>query len=614
MVKVSLKFMKFRSALTIIVSFFSLFSASCSWNPQKQPSVLVIAVEGLSFDSFSCTSELLRSHPDFSGFRVFCDEAVRFTHAYSPSTLSQPALASLLTGLYPLEHKVRNQGGDFLSGKLTTVAEAAIRNNFRTSFISGGAPVWRKSGLSQGMEYFEDNISLNQEEFFRPIKRSMELFEFNLQNRFQESAFFSVIFSNDLMFPSETTTNNSGEIRSRTVDSQLMEISESINDLVITLKRLGRWDNTHVVLTGLNGGLLGVRPGEERGYSLFSSNTQVKLFIKPATKKRDLGLQWTIDRNVSLVDVGKTLFDLVGATVPRESRFSVHSLVNVLKEPNVDWPQGRILLTESSWPSWQGVGIERYSLRMDQYLLIYDQKPQLYNTLIDRQEVSRIKRGDPLVKAPMTRFMEFIKQNELAPWRPLPETLSEKLAIARGLWTEVGIDSRLERRLRHISRKRTWDTQIWGWQARKLIEDQNWKRLKKIGKETGNAPWQYLAGQHVGNGKKGFELEKCEKTLSDFSDIPSLRDCDDPVFSAFAAWAREKDMSQAIHLKERFLRQYRIFLRDQKIAQMNFQNGLTWSVVKKFPAGPSLTEIALSLPRMEGFARQVKSRLFDENL
>ncbi len=614
MVKVSLKFMKFRSALTIFVSLFVLLFTACSWNPQKQPSILVIAVEGLSFDSFSCTSEQVQSHPDFAGFRVFCEEAVRFTHAFAPSSLSQPSLVSLLTGLYPVEHRVRNQGGDFLSGKLTTVAEAAIEKGFRTSLISGGAPIWRKSGLAQGMEYFEDNISINQKKLFRPVRRSMELFEFNLQSRFRESAFFTVIFANDLMFPGETTKNNSGEIRSRTVGSQLLELSESINNLVSSLKKLGRWDNTHVILTGLNGGLFNRRPGEERGYSLFSSNTQVKLFIKPATKKRDLGLQWTIDRNISLVDVGKTLFDLVGAVMPQQSRFSVHTLVNVLKEPNVDWPQGRILLTESAWPSWQGVGVERYSMRMDQYLLIYDQMPQLYNTLIDRQEVSRIKKDDPLVKVPMQRFMEFIKQNKLTPWRPLPETLSEKLAIARDLWTEGRADNRLEQRLRHISRKRNWDSQIWGWQARELMQKQNWKRLLRIGREVDNGPWQYLARQHLGEQQVPSELKKCEKTLSDFSDVPSLRDCDDPIFSLFAAWVREKDFSQVTPLKERFLRQYKIFLRDQKIAQMNFQNGLTWSVIKKYPEGPSLTEIALSLPRMEGFSRQVKSRLFDENL
>lgn len=614
MVKVSFKFMKFRSALTFFVALLVLSISGCSWNPLKQPSVLVIAVEGLSFDSFSCTSEQLQTHSDFAGFRVFCDEAVRFTHAYAPSALSQPSLVSLLTGLYPMEHKVRNQGSDFLSGKLTTVAEAAIKNGFRTSFISGGAPVWRKSGLAQGVEYFEDNISVNQEEFFRPIRRSMELFEFNLKNRFRESAFFTVIFANDLLFPGETTKNNSGEIRSRTVGSQLMEVSESINDLVSSLKRLGRWDNTHVVLVGLNGGLFNSRPGEERGYSLFSSNTQVKLFIKPVTRKRDLGLQWAIDRNVSLVDVGQTLFDLVGASPPNHSRFSVHTLANVLKEPNVDWPQGRILLTESAWPSWQGVGVERYSLRMDQYLLIYDQTPKLYNTLIDRQEVSRIKREDPLVKAPMQRFNKFINQNELVAWRPLPETLSEKLAIARSLWTGRAVDSRLEQRLKHISKKRSWDSQIWGWQARELMNDRNWKGLLKIGREAGNGPWQYLAIQHLGETPSTIGLKKCEKTLSDFSDIPSLRDCDDPVFSSFAAWVREKDMSQITHLKERFLRQYKFFLRDQKIAQMNFENGLTWSVVKKYPEGPSLTEIALALPRMEGFSRQVTSRLLDENL
>jgi arylsulfatase A-like enzyme len=101
--------------------------AGCSWQGRRDPGTLVIAVENLGFDSISCEAE---------DFRTFCEEGVRFTHAYTTSTLSQAAMASLFTGLYPLEHGVRTNGANHLPAHLVTVAEAAAARGTRTALFS----------------------------------------------------------------------------------------------------------------------------------------------------------------------------------------------------------------------------------------------------------------------------------------------------------------------------------------------------------------------------------------------------------------------------------------------------------------------------------------------
>lgn len=623
MVKVSFKDMVLRLALSgFLNKKFGLFAAllgswvlaGCTWSAPRRPSVLIIAVEGLSFDAFSCTSESLQINEDFKGFKTFCDEAVKFTHAYTPSVLSQPVLASILTGLYPEEHGLRHHGKSYLKSSFTTLPELALQKGYHTLFISGGAPAWRKTGLSQGFELFEDNIRVSQEQLYRPIANSIQIFFNSISEEKAGRPFFSVIFSNDLQFPEQMTQNQTGEIRSQSVQSQLFEVGESLEILSRGLKKMGRWDDTHVVLVGLNGGYFNPRPEEERSVSLYSSNTQVKLFIKPATKRRDLALQWSIDPSVTLVDLGPTLAQLINVELPQKSRHAVVSLGSVLRSPEVDWSEGRILMSESAWSQWYEMGVVRTSLRMDQYLYIFDQKPQLYNTLIDRLEVAKILESDPLVKKPITLFREHIEKNQILPWRPLPDSLMEKMALGRTLWKTQLQSENVNQRLVQLTRRRNWDEQLWSWRAQRLIQEKNWPELLVIAAEAGRKDWEYLAHQHLGHIKKLWALNSCQKILLNFSDEMALRECRDPLLESLIDWVKASSPEAAQSYKEIFLRMYDYHQIDQSVAKMNYINGLVWSTDPKNPVGLSTTEVALLLPRMEGFLRQVLARRAAKNL
>lgn len=148
-----------------LFSSIALLTASCQQHDQK--SVLILAADELTISDVLCNSD--ENHR--SGFQVICNESIRFTHAFTTSTLTLPALSSILTGMYPLEHGVRHNGSPGLSPDLELASELAFSKNFRTSFFSGGAPVLRKSGLNQGFEIFEDNIEPSFTFLYRPLKK-----------------------------------------------------------------------------------------------------------------------------------------------------------------------------------------------------------------------------------------------------------------------------------------------------------------------------------------------------------------------------------------------------------------------------------------------------------
>ncbi len=91
------------------------------------------------------------------------DEAARngffFTDVTSPAPLTTPAHASLLTGLYPPAHGVRDNGAFRLSEEKTTLAELLERSGYSTGAIVASFVLKRRFGLDQGFSEYDDRLA-----------------------------------------------------------------------------------------------------------------------------------------------------------------------------------------------------------------------------------------------------------------------------------------------------------------------------------------------------------------------------------------------------------------------------------------------------------------------
>jgi hypothetical protein len=243
----------------------------CEFHDTK-PSILVIAIDSMPYDSILCND----THRD-AGFQNVCDEMARFTHAFTPSILGQSAMASLLTGLYPFDHGVRHNGDDAIPAYIETVAEVAVKNHYRTSFFSGGVPIFRKSGIQQGFEVFDDNIGIDKDRYYRPVMENFSTFlKWAKESR---DPFLSFIYLPDLQFPEFSTIDREGLARERSPVGQLSEIGESVDFLIREMKSKRIWNSTWVFVVGLNGVASESRKKELPGTNLFFENTRVTLCI-----------------------------------------------------------------------------------------------------------------------------------------------------------------------------------------------------------------------------------------------------------------------------------------------------------------------------------------------
>src|SRR6476620_7886720 len=87
------------AAAVLALSLLSL----CSCQKKNKASFVILAVDRLSFNGFSCVDEKASA---LSGLAALCQESIRYTNAYTTSTQPAAAMGSFLTGAYPYNHSL----------------------------------------------------------------------------------------------------------------------------------------------------------------------------------------------------------------------------------------------------------------------------------------------------------------------------------------------------------------------------------------------------------------------------------------------------------------------------------------------------------------------------
>ncbi len=152
--------MLLRAVLASLPLALCLTAAACgdSGTPGDAPgapNVLLVVIDTLRSDHLSVNGY---ARPTTPRLQDFAGRATRFTHAESPRAKTTPAVSSLLTGLYPQEHGVRDLAGH-LSSDIPVLAEAFRRGGYTTAAIVGNF-VLRGSttGLARGFDAWIDDL------------------------------------------------------------------------------------------------------------------------------------------------------------------------------------------------------------------------------------------------------------------------------------------------------------------------------------------------------------------------------------------------------------------------------------------------------------------------
>ena len=138
-------------ALTLLVCAFA-----CGSSPSR-PNVLLVTIDTLRPDALG----FVAGANETPAIDALAAEGFRFPGAVTPTPLTLPAHASLMTGLVPRRHGARDNGQVLPAGP-GTLAEALRAAGWTTAAFVSGFPLRALFGLDRGFAHYDDTLPLGK--------------------------------------------------------------------------------------------------------------------------------------------------------------------------------------------------------------------------------------------------------------------------------------------------------------------------------------------------------------------------------------------------------------------------------------------------------------------
>jgi len=116
--------------------------------------LLLVTIDTLRADRLGCYGYAQVETPHLD---ALARRGALFENAVAQAPLTAPSHASMMTGLNPTAHKVRNTGGFVLAG-FETLATLLERRGFDTAAFVGSSVLKKRFGLGQGFAIYDDEM------------------------------------------------------------------------------------------------------------------------------------------------------------------------------------------------------------------------------------------------------------------------------------------------------------------------------------------------------------------------------------------------------------------------------------------------------------------------
>jgi tetratricopeptide (TPR) repeat protein len=250
-----------------------LLLVACSRPEQKvaeKPPIILISVDTLRSDHLPIYGYTNGATPNIDALRR---DGVLYEKAWSHAPLTLPSHTSMLTGLLPTEHGVRNNIGYHFDGsKFRTLAKVLRENGYRTGAAVSSYVLRSETGIADGFEVYDDSIpvtagaatSENQRSGFETVKRAQSFITANASQ-----PFFLFLHLYEPHAPYEPS-----------YDGEITKADTIIGELVATLKAQGIYDRAAIAFTSDHGEALWEHGEDQHGILLYREVLQVPLVIK----------------------------------------------------------------------------------------------------------------------------------------------------------------------------------------------------------------------------------------------------------------------------------------------------------------------------------------------
>lgn len=299
--------------IALIIVFFAFFHQgrqAASTNPGSN--VLLITLDTTRADHLGYAGHAAARTPSLDRLAasgVLCEAA------YSPVPLTLPAHCSILSGLYPPAHKVRNNGSYFLPTAVTTLAEILERSGYRTSAIVSSFVLDSRFGLAQGFAVYDDDFAAGAAKTYDSQRDAAAVF-----SAFSGwlagnggGKFFSWVHFFDPHAPYDPPEPYRSAFADAPYDGEIAFMDHYIGKIISLLEKKKLLKNTLIVIAGDHGEAFGEHG--ERGHQVFCYDENLRVpLIFSAAGSLPAGLR--LEQKACLVDIMPTILEYLSLPVP----------------------------------------------------------------------------------------------------------------------------------------------------------------------------------------------------------------------------------------------------------------------------------------------------------
>jgi len=353
--------------------------------PSARPNVLLVTIDTLRADHVAAYGHPLARTPTLDALAA---EGTLFEEALTSAPITLPAHTTLMSGLLPPSHGVRDNGAYAVPEAVDLMAERLSRAGYETQAFVSAVVLAKRYNLLQGFDGYDDALwseedpklfMIRERQARDTIDRVLSWFASRPSER-NTKPFFAFVH----LFDPHEPHRAPGDIAASAptpYDAEITYADQQLGRLIEALRSSGTLDDTLIIVTADHGESLGEHDEKTHAVFVYRATTHVPLIVRqpgrfPAARR--------VQTPVHHIDVLPTV--LASLSLPAD-KLPGRDLRSFLAEPGND----RALYSESLLAEL-GFGMAPlYAIREKGFTYIDAPRPELYDLSIDPDEtVNRI--------------------------------------------------------------------------------------------------------------------------------------------------------------------------------------------------------------------------------
>ena len=388
-----------------------LLSAACGKRAENapRPNVLLVTIDTVRADHLGAYGDRDAETPNLDRLAA---SGARFDEAVSAVPLTLPSHATILSGVLPPHHGLRNNGAGRFPAARETLATHLAANGWRTGAFVGSYVLDHRFGLARGFETYDDAIPRDPSapgalEAERPGREVVDHALAWLAAS-DPRPFFAWVHLYDAHAPYDPPEPFRSRHRDHLYDGEVASVDFQVGRLLDWLEKSGRAQNTIVAVAADHGEALGEHGELTHGFLLYEPTLRVPFILRaPGMARR------TVETPVSLADLAPTVAGLAGEPLAAAG-LDGRDLSGALRAGTE--PASADLYSESEYPrvfGWSGLS----ALRRKNLKYIEAPKPELYDLARDPKEsVNLVTRSAPRVD--LAARIALFRRDTVVPEKP----------------------------------------------------------------------------------------------------------------------------------------------------------------------------------------------------